>query len=115
MLPKKGTEKEMAEIMAKAYSAILLSFSDEVLREIVAETDAGSLWKALDDKYIKKSLTNRLYQKQRLYTFKMAENTPIKDHFDNFNRIILDLGGVGVKIDDEDLALIFLCSLPKSF
>ncbi|OMO73383.1 Integrase, catalytic core [Corchorus capsularis] len=115
MLPKKSTDKEIKEINLKAHSAILLSLSDEVLREVVAEKDAASLWKALDDKYMKKSLTNRLFQKQHLYTFKMAENTPIKDHLDSFNRIILDLGGVGVKIEDEDLALILLCSLPRSF
>ena len=115
LMPNNAIEKEIGEIMAEAHSAILLSLSDEVLREVVGEKDAESLWKALDDKYMVKSLVNRLYQKQRLYTFRMAENTQIKDHLDNLNRIILDLGGVGVKINDEDLALILLCSLPKSF
>ena len=49
-------------------------------------------------------LTNRLYQKQRLYTFRMSEGTSIKDHLDAFNRIILDLQGLGVKIEEEDQA-----------
>nr|GEV42210.1 retrovirus-related Pol polyprotein from transposon TNT 1-94 [Tanacetum cinerariifolium] len=39
----------------------------------------------------------------------------VKDHLDTFNRIILDLQGVGVKVDDEDQALILLCSLPSSY
>lgn len=36
----------------------------------------------------------------------------VRDHFDNFNQIILDLQGVELKIDDEGQAII-LCSLQK--
>ena len=34
---------------------------------------------------------------------------------DNFNRIILVLQGVNVKIKDKDQALILFCSLPNSY
>ena len=69
----------------------------------------------LSEIYQNSSLTNRLYQKQRLYTFRMSDGTSIKDHLDAFNRIILDLQGLGVKIEEEDQALILLCSLPSNF
>ena len=58
--------------LEQAYSAILLSLGDEVLREIVdevlreivdEETTAG-LWLKLESQYMTKSLTNRLYIKQ---------------------------------------------------
>ena len=39
----------------------------------------------------------------------------MKNRLDNFNRIILDLQGVNVKIEDEDQALILLCSLMNSY
>ncbi len=114
-LPENLKAEERAEILAKAHSAILLSLTDEVLREVVDETSAASLWRKLESKYQKKSLTNRLYQKQRLYTLRMSESTSVRDHIDNFNRIILDLQGVGVKIEEEDQAIILLCSLPNSY
>jgi hypothetical protein len=44
-----------------------------------------------------KFLTNRLYLKQRLYTFKMKEDMPLCDHLDNFNRIMLDLKDIILK------------------
>ncbi|GJR57072.1 retrovirus-related pol polyprotein from transposon TNT 1-94 [Tanacetum coccineum] len=84
--PNDTKEEVKKEIMAKAHSLILLLVTDEVLRE-----------------------------KQRLYTLRMSESTQVKDHLDTFNRIILDLQGVGVKVDDEDQALILLCSLPGSY
>ncbi|KAI4323897.1 hypothetical protein L6164_023471 [Bauhinia variegata] len=45
----------------------------------------------------------------------MTESTPMKDHGDNFNRIIIDLQGLGVKVEKEDQAIILLCSLPNSY
>ena len=48
-------EKEMMERM---HSAIMLSLSDSVLREVISETTASGLWKKLESKYMKKSLTN---------------------------------------------------------
>ena len=45
----------------------------------------------------------------------MSESMQVRDHLDNFNRIILDLNGVGVKVEEEDQAMILLCSLPSSY
>lgn len=42
-------------------------------------------WKKLRDLYMKKFSTNHLHLKQRLYTIKMKEGTPICDHLVNFN------------------------------
>jgi hypothetical protein len=96
-------------------SAILLSLSDGVFREVANEEIAGRLWKKLESLYMRKSLTNRLYLKQRLYTLKMKEGMPLCDHLDNFNRIILDLKNIDIKVDDEDEALILLGSLSDVF
>ena len=96
---------EKATIMAKTHNSIQLSLSDEILREVVDEMSAASLWKKLEDKYQKKSLTNRLYQKQCLHTLRMTETTLVKEYVDNVNRIILDLQGIGVKIEALGLRL----------
>ena len=87
----------------------------EVLREVVDQTSVDGLWEKLCDKYQNNSLTNRLYQKQRLHTLRMLESTQVKDHLDKFNRIILELQGVNVKIEDKDQALVLLCSLPNFY
>lgn len=81
------------------------------MREVVDEETVVGLWKKLENLYMKKSLTNRLYLKQQLYTLKMKEVMPLRDHLDDFNRIILDLKNIDVKVDEEDQALSLLCSI----
>ncbi|WRX23839.1 GAG-pre-integrase domain - like 7 [Theobroma cacao] len=114
-LPSNLSDSEKDDIMEKAHSVILLALSDEVLREVTNEESAAAVWFKLESIYMTKSFTNRLYMKQRLYTLKMSEGTSVNTHIDEFNRVILDLKNIDVKIEDEDLALILLCSLPQSY
>ena len=108
-------EEEKEDLLERAHSAIMLSLRDEILREIVDEEIAIGLWLKLESQYMTKSLTNRLYMKQRLYTIRMKEGTPISNHLNEFNRIVIDLKNIECKVEDEDQALILLCSLPPSF
>ncbi|KAI0516312.1 hypothetical protein KFK09_008984 [Dendrobium nobile] len=45
----------------------------------------------------------------------MEENQELRKHLDDFNKLILDLRNVDVKIDEEDQGIILLSSLPKTY
>jgi len=64
---------------------------------------------------MKKSLTNWLRLKLRLYTLHMVEGTSISDHIAEFTSILNYLGKLDVKVEDEDQALLLLCSLATSY
>ncbi|KAH9804147.1 hypothetical protein KPL71_002018 [Citrus sinensis] len=106
---------DIRSINNKAHSTIILHLSDEVLREVAKEKSASGLWSKLEELFLKKSLAKRLYMKRKLYTFSMKEGTAMKDHLDEFNKLILDLENVNVNLEDEDKALILLSSLPDSY
>ena len=62
-----------------------------------------------------KTLTRKLYLKQKLYGLKIQEGSDLAEHINVFNQLIADLGKVDVKIDDEDMSIILLCSLSGSY
>jgi len=62
-----------------------------------------------------KTLTNKLYLKQKLYGLKMQEGNDLAQHVNIFNQIITDLAQLDVKIEDEDRTIILLCSLRSSY
>ena len=113
--PSTMVDEQWNELDEKAVSAIQLCLSREVLREVINEDTAAGLWKKLENLYMTKSLANTLRLKERLYTIKMMEGTPIKSHLDEFNSIIVDLENLEVHIDDEDKAVLLVCSLPHSY
>ena len=55
-----------------------------------------------------KSLANKIHLKEHLYTFSMAQSTPLRNHLDDINSVIIDLESLDVKLKDEDKA-IFGC------
>nr|GEX53510.1 retrovirus-related Pol polyprotein from transposon TNT 1-94 [Tanacetum cinerariifolium] len=79
----------------------IIRFSGTVVGFLIA-----GVWKKLETIYMKKSLTNKLLLKQRLFSLRMKEGSSLKEHLDALNSILMDLKNVKVKIEDEDAALI---------
>ncbi|GKB70506.1 retrovirus-related pol polyprotein from transposon TNT 1-94 [Tanacetum coccineum] len=105
-LPADMEAGEKAALMKKAYITLILCLGDRVLREVTKKTTATGIWTKLTCIYMTKSLANRLYLKKKLYTYYMSPGTKLGDHIDEFNKLILDLTNIDIKIEDEDQALI---------
>ena len=71
------TYERWNELDAKVLSAIQLHLSQEVLREVIKENIAASLWLKLEGAYMTKGFVNKLHLKESLYTLKMAESTSL--------------------------------------
>ncbi|XP_073153484.1 uncharacterized protein [Henckelia pumila] len=64
--------KNKDELLEKAHSAIILCLGDRPLREVAREESVAAVWLKLENLCMTKSLANRLYMKQRLYSFKVG-------------------------------------------
>jgi hypothetical protein len=93
-------------------SALQLSLSSNVLREIMNAKSAPELWNKLEELYMTKSLANKLYLKECLYSIRMVDDTSIQSHLNEFKSICVDLESLDVKIDDEDKTILLVVSLP---
>ena len=58
-----------------------------------------------------KSIMSKLHLKQRLYSHSMEKGTSLEEHLMTFKEIVVDLGTLEVKYEEEDLELRLLCSL----
>ena len=84
------------------------------MRKVSHKKTVVGVWKKLEELYKTRVLPNRIYLKEHLYGFKIEESKPIDDALDEFNKLVLDLKSLYIKVKDEDKAIILLNSLPKS-
>lgn len=108
-------EKEWSTINRLACATIRSCLSREQKYVVKNETSAHKLWKALEDKFLNKSRQNRLLMKKRLFQFEYPSGASMNEHITAFNQLVVDLLNLGVKFEDEDLALILLSSLPTEY
>jgi len=110
----KMEEDEWNNIDFRAKATIILCLSDEFLHNVMNEKITTDLWCRMESLYMTKSLSNKLYMKKQLYSFRMKEGTPILQHLNTFNRILSDLLTLEVKLK-EDKTLLLLSSIPSNY
>ena len=84
------------------------------MRKVSHEKTIVGVWKTLEELYRTRALPNRICLKEHLYGFKIEESKPINDALDEFNKLVLDLESLDIKVENEDKTIILLNSLPKS-
>ncbi|TXG67745.1 hypothetical protein EZV62_009020 [Acer yangbiense] len=110
-------EEQKDDMLEMALGTIILNLFDNVLREVNDETTAFNVWKKLEGLYLTKSLTNKVYLKERLFSFKMDPSKCLGQNLDEFKKMIIELANAGEneKLSDENEAIILLNSLLDSF
>ena len=58
---------------------------------VMRETKAKEFRKKLEDKYMTKSVENRLYLKKKLFRFQYRVGISMSKHFNDYNKILADL------------------------
>ncbi|CAD6239766.1 unnamed protein product [Miscanthus lutarioriparius] len=95
----------------KALSLIQLHLHNDILQEVLP----AELWLKLESICMSKDLTSKMHIKMKLFMHKLQECGSVMNHLSIFKEIVADLVSMEVKYNDEDLALLLLCSLPTSF
>lgn len=88
----------------KSLIKIQLHLSSDILQDVLWEKSIVALWLKLDQLCMTKSLPNKLYLKQHLYSHRLVEGMFVIDHISTFKVIIVDLEIMKVKYDEKDLA-----------
>lgn len=113
--PKDYSDDDWNYVNRQACGTIRLCLRKDQKYFVMKENIAAILWKKLEDKFMTKSVENRLYLKKKLFRFQFKKGTPMIEHLNNFNKILADLQNLDVEFIDEDKALLLLNSLPESY
>lgn len=114
-LPQSLSDSEKEEMQEIAHSLIILHLADNVLRRVSKIEKADALWAKLDELYMPKTLTNKLYLKEQFLVFRMDSSKNLEENLDEYSRICTELENASETVSDDDQAVILLNSLPKSF
>ena len=109
------TDKQWISMEKKACAAIRGCLADSALYSVLEEKTPKGLWMKLHTLYMGKNMCNKLMLKKRLYSLRMSEGGDMLGHIQVFDQISNELLNVGVKMEEEDKALLLLCSLPTSY
>ena len=113
--PEKMKDDEWAALDRKALAVIRFTLAKSVAFNILKETTACGLMKALSNMYEKPSASNKVFLIRQLVNTKMKEGASVTSHINEFNTIISRLLSVDIKFEDEVQALLLLSSLPDSW
>ena len=74
--------------------------------KVIDETSTTRLWLKLENLYMTKNLSNKLFLKKQLCNLRLKKGIPILEHMNIFNRIVSDLLCLEVKLKEKDKALL---------
>ncbi|KAH9803321.1 hypothetical protein KPL71_001718 [Citrus sinensis] len=99
----------------KACGQIRSCLTKEVKYLVKDEECAMTLWRTLEEKYLVKSLENRLHAMSQVYGFRMKPGVSMHDHVSRFEKLLADLKNLDEDIKDEVKTMILLHSLPEEY
>ena len=110
--PSKYEEAVWEKMNRNACGVIRSCLEQELKYDVIGVTSAMKMWEILNNKYLTKSVENRLHLLRRLFRFQMSRGTSLAAHVNNYTKLLSDLTRVDEKISDEYKAIILLGSLP---
>ncbi|CAA0839477.1 Probable prolyl 4-hydroxylase 11 [Striga hermonthica] len=109
-------DDDWQDLQERAAGTIRLCLADEVMYHVMHLKSADEIWKKLESQFMSKTLTTKLYLKQRLYGLKMQEGTDLGQHVHIFNQVVTDLASLEVKIEEQgDDFTVFITSFLRTY
>lgn len=95
----------------RAYTLIILHLFNQVLGKVEKLDTAKALWDKLEELYLVKSLPNKLFLMERLFSFKIDSSNDLDDNLDTFNNLVQDIINTVDKVSNEYKAVVLLSAI----
>ena len=99
----------------KAWTYICLAVEPEQQIHVRETATAKEAWDALQGQFARKSLLQKVRLRQQYYSCKFRVGDNMLDHISNLKSLHDQLKEMGVNVDDKELAMTLLASLPEKY
>ena len=99
----------------KAWTYICLSIEPEQQIHVRDTTTAKEAWDALKNQFTRESILQKIRLRQQYYTCKFHSGSNMLAHINNMRSLHDQLKEMGINVDDKELAMTLLGSLPEEF
>ena len=107
--------RKFIERSDKALSTIVLGVDPKLLYLLGDPQDPTEVWNLLCNQFQKKTWSNKLSLKRRLYGLKLRDQDPVQEHLKSMIEVFEELAVIGDPIEEEDKVVQILTSLPESY
>ncbi|KAK4327573.1 hypothetical protein Pmani_001980 [Petrolisthes manimaculis] len=99
----------------KALAIVVLSVDPKLLYLLGEPEDPKKVWNKLADQFQKKTWSNKLQLRRRLYALRLKEGGSVQEHIKIITEIFNELSVIGDQMNEEDRVVHLLASLPESY
>ena len=69
-----------------AYGTLILNLSDNIIRQVLEEETTHKVWMKLENLYASKDLPNKMYLREKNFTYKMDPSKTLSENLDEFRK-----------------------------
>ena len=78
--PAEVDDDKWEEMQVQACATIRLCLLDQIMYHVMDKTSPKQIWDMLEEQFISKTLTQKLYLKQKLYGLKMQKGSDLPEY-----------------------------------
>lgn len=99
----------------KALANIVLAIDPKLLYLISDPDDPATVWNKLRDTFQKKSWSNKLRLRKKLYSMRLENNGNLQEYLKTCVELFDEMAVIGDALSEEDKVISLLASLPDSY
>ena len=108
-------KKQFHKLDNQALSFICLSVETNVQIYVRNSKSAKEAWDSLSAHFEEKTLSKKIFYRRQLYSARMSSASSMEVHLNNIKTIAEHLEALDDAVDEKDLVMILISSLPDSY
>lgn len=109
------TRKKFEARKDRALAIIVLAVDPSLLYMLGNPEDPAEVWKKLEDQFQKKTWSNKLQLRRKLFALKLRDGESVDQHIKTMTEVFESLAVIGDAVTEEDQVVHLLASLPPSY